>query len=300
MKISRVFLLICSLAAGLLNACNASNEPIIEEVVVPADDVSLHVRIAGDRDAEEVLIAAHGGPGNSSDYMISLEALQSDRVTVVTYDQRGSGRSTDPSQGFALLKYVDDLEAVRNAVGAEKVHLLGHSWGGIVVLRYATIYPQRVKSIVLMGSGPPSAEAARTAQANLGQRITELQQRGIIGREMPSTSEEVLLAILPAYFSDPGFSMPDELSNMSFSQEAYDQTYAALGDWDFTTEVGRLQHSVLMLWGADDPFGRTMAEATRTALASADVQFVLLNSCGHYWHECPEAFFSRVRSFLGE
>jgi proline iminopeptidase len=283
-----------------MSGCIRSDDLTISETSIPAGDVTLHVRIAGDRDAEHVLVAIHGGPGNSSDYMVSLEELQSDEIAVVTYDQRGTGRSSKPSEGYDLIRYVEDLEAVREAAGSDKVHLLGHSWGGIVAMRYATVHPQRVKSIILMGSGPPYAGAVGAAQANLGQRIVELQREGVIDSELPSSGEELLAAILPAYYSDAGFQMPDELAHMSFNQQASDQTYAALGEWDFRAEVGQLDHPVLMLWGEDDPFGRSMAEATQTALVSADVDFVLLEACGHFWHECPQAFFSQVRSFLGE
>jgi proline iminopeptidase len=310
MKVLKLVSLICLIAGSLLSACSKQNgtiisepiinEPIINEVTVQADDVTLHVRIAGNQEAEEILIAIHGGPGNSMDYMVSLEELASDEIAVITYDQRGAGRSSEPSEGFALLKYVEDLEAVRKAVGSEKVHLFGHSWGGIVAMRYATIYPQRVKSIILMGSGPPSAAAANAAQANLRHRIAALQQQGVIGKELPSTSEELLLAILPAFFSDASFEMPDELANMSFNQEASNQTYAALGEWDFKAEVSQLRHSILLLWGEDDPFGISMAEATKTALVFGDVDFVVLNACGHFWQECPQEFFSQVRSFIGQ
>jgi proline iminopeptidase len=290
--------LICLIALVSVSACGKTREPIIREIDIQAGDVILHARICGNLEAENVLIAIHGGPGNSSDYMVSLNELQSDEIAVATYDQRGTGRSSDPSEGFALLKYVEDLEAVREAVGSEKVHLLGHSWGGIVAMRYATVYPQRVKSMILMGSGPPSAEAARAAQANFGQRITELQQQGILDKGLLSTSGDQISSILPAYFSDAGFEMPDELANMSFNQEASNQTYAALGEWDFKAELSHLQHSILILWGEDDPFGLSMAEATKTALTSADVDFAILDACGHYWHECPQEFFSQVRSFI--
>jgi pimeloyl-ACP methyl ester carboxylesterase len=164
-------------------------------------------------------------------------------------------------------------------------------------MRYATIHPDRVKSIVLLGSGPPSADALHAAQANLGQRVAELQQRGYIDLPLPSTSEELIPALLPAYFSDPGFAMPDELENMSFDQEVSDQTFAALGEWDFKAEVGQLHHPVLVLWGKDDPFGLAMAEATLSAF-SGEIDFVVLEACGHYWHECPQDFFSQVVSFL--
>jgi proline iminopeptidase len=298
MKTLKTVSLVCLIALISFPACSMPRKPEITETGIQADDVTLHVRIAGNTEAENILIGIHGGPGNSSDYMVSLEELQNEEITVVTYDQRGTGRTSEPSEGFALLKYVEDLEAIRKALGSEKVHLFGHSWGGIVAMRYATIHPDRVKSIILLGSGPPSADALGVAQTKLGQRIVELQQQGVIDMASPSSSEEFILAILPAYFSDPGFKMPDELENMSFNQEVSDQTFSALGEWDFIAEVSQLQLPVLMLWGEDDPFGLAMADATMTALSSSDVDFVLLDACGHYWHECPQDFFSQVVSFL--
>jgi len=53
-----------------------------------------------------------------------------------------------------------------------------------------------------------------------------------------------------------------------------------------------------VLWGQDDAFGVSMAEATVSALSNAQVEFVLLEGCGHFWHECPDAFFAHVQSFL--
>jgi hypothetical protein len=56
-------------------ACGKLGEPKIKETNIQADDVTLHIRIVGNKEAENVLISVHGGPGNSSDYMASLEKL---------------------------------------------------------------------------------------------------------------------------------------------------------------------------------------------------------------------------------
>ena len=274
------------------------NEPLAKELKVQANGVTLHVRIAGNSKSGNILIAINGGPGQSSRYMVSLEQLASAEFAVVTFDQRGTGRSTAPSDGYALLKYVADLEAVREAVGAEKVNVLGHSWGGIVAMRYTTVHPQRVRSIILMGSGPPSRLAAQAGQASLGQRIGELQRKGIIAEELPSNTAEILKAILPAYFSDSSFKIPDELVETPYNATVYAQTLSALGNWDFTSEVAELDHQVLILWGKDDPFGLPMAVATKKAFSKAQVEFIILKGCGHFWHENAAEFFSRVRAFL--
>jgi len=284
-----------------LTKCNGSTAhqaKEFKELMVPAEDVTLYVRVAGDLQAENVLLAVHGGPGSSSDYMISLEQLQSEGLTVVTYDQRGTGRSSEPSEGYSLLKYVEDLEAVRKALGVEKVHILGHSWGGIVAMRYATVYSQKIKTLILMGSGPPSIEPVKLGEKRLAQRIIELQEKGIIPRESPSGGVETVQAFLPAYFSDPNFEIPKELKNMSFNQNVCDHTFSELGEWDFTEEVNKIELPVLMLCGADDPFGFPMMEATRDMFTSATVNTVVLNNCGHYWHECPQEVFGQINAFL--
>jgi pimeloyl-ACP methyl ester carboxylesterase len=266
------------------------------ELGIPSGDIILSARAAGNSASGNVLIAVHGGPGMSRDYLVGLEQLSSEGFAVVTYDQRGTGGSTSPAadpENYELSDYVADLDAVRKTVGAEHVHLLGHSWGGLVVMRYATVYPERVRTITLMGSGAPSWAAAQAAQANRAKRIQDLQARGIIPQTLKAPAD-----LIRAYFSDPGFAMPDELKNLHYSPAAEQLTWSALGEYDFTAEVARLEHPVLLLYGEDDPFGIAMAEATKDALSSADAELVLLESCGHFWHECPDAFFAHVRAFL--
>jgi len=286
--------------AAMLLVASCARQPLftVVEREVEAEDVRLYLRVAGDPDARNFLIGVHGGPGGSSHYLVDLDTLRGESFAVVTYDQRGAGRSGQPSGGYALLDYVADIEAIRKTLGAGQVDLFGHSWGGLVALRYATVYPERVRSIVLMGSGPPTASAAFDAEARIVQRVLALQEEGLIPRRLPEDGESMIRAIFPVYFSDPRFSIPPELQAMTFSPAASESTNAALGQWDITGELERLEHPVLVLWGEDDPFGMEMAEATRRALSSARTEFVLLEDCGHYWHERKAEFYSRVRAFL--
>jgi len=282
--------------AGVLvgsSACRQAEKPVIKELRVPADGVTLHVRIAGNPEAADVLLAISMGPGLSSHYMISLEQLAGESLAVVTYDQRGTGRSSEPSGGYELTEYVADLEAVRQAVGAERLHLLGHCWGGLVAVRYATIHPDRVRSLVLWGGGWPSSEIVAIGQQNLGRRQAALQQEGII-----PTSPTAIDQILPVFLSNPHFELPDEFRRSQYNPEVEQETKSALGEYDVTADVARLKHRVLFLWGEDDPFGLEIAEATMKTFSAAQVQFVVIEECGHLWQECPEAFFSQVRAFL--
>lgn len=309
-----VLLLLCLVAA--LAACagqdagpgpatspeTLSTLPPPRELSVQSGDVTLFVRVAGDPRSGEVLLASHGGPGMTSHYMVDLEQLAGPNMAVVTYDQRGTGRSTAPTGGasdYELEDYADDLEAIRRAIGANKVHVLGHSWGGLVTMAYAAAYPKQVASLLLVSSGPPTWEAIEAGFAGLEIRIRVLQDEGIIPRALPADATGRLEAILPAYFADPAFSLPAAGDGPpEYSQVANQMTWQVVGDYDLTDQIATINKAVLIVWGEDDPFGLPMAEATRDALTGARVHFVVLKSCGHFWHECPAAFYEQVRAFL--
>jgi proline iminopeptidase len=283
-------------ACGIVgDGCGSEGSRVVDGKV-NAEDVTLHMRSTGAPSGADVLIAIHGGPGMSSDYMSSLEQLASDQLKVVMYDQRGTGRSSSPppaATNYTLTKYVADLEAVREATGRTKVHLFGHSWGGIVALRYATIHPERVQSLILTGSGAPSRQQVEEGEMHMARARASLQDQGTIPDVIQNLND-----VLPSYFSDPAFPIPEELQHLHYSPTAERLTREALGRFDFTDQVGQLEHPVLVLFGKDDPFGVAMAEATRDALSRADVDFVLLEDCGHFWHECPDEFFRNTKRFL--
>jgi pimeloyl-ACP methyl ester carboxylesterase len=292
------------LLMGLLAGCQKS-AAAVREFQVQASDVSLHVRMAGNPDSGCVLIAINGGPGLTSSYMWDMERLAGADCAVLTYDQRGLGKSSQPTDpdstaSYTLEKYAADVEAIRQAVGAERLHLMGHSFGGIVAMQYAILYPERVASLIFYGGGPPTWKDIEIAQQSFSARVELLTQTGVI----PPRSEWAdggSDPTLPANFSDPTFTFPkDALGGPpEFSQEVSSLTYPNLVGMDLRAELALFQEPVLLMFGRDDPFGLPMAEATRDAFVNAQVDFVLVDGCGHFWHECPNDFYPRVRQFLG-
>jgi proline iminopeptidase len=273
--------------------------PETSALTVETLDVTLSARVVGIRGSGNVMIALHGGPGQSHHYMLDLEKLAGKDFAMVTYDQRGVGDSTappaDPSN-YDLLDYVEDLEAVRRAIGADKVHLLGHSWGGVVAMHYATVHTQSVRSLILVGSTSPTWGGMMAAGARIGQRIHALQEEGVLSDPLPPGAQFVIL------FSDPAFPIkhPDENAmRTEFHPTVNQLTLAAIEGFELTAEVGQLEHRVLVLLGKDDPSGTLLVEETLAALRSADVEYVLLERCGHFWHERPDQFYPPVRAFLG-
>jgi pimeloyl-ACP methyl ester carboxylesterase len=282
-----------------------TNQRSVKELSVQTPDVTLFARAAGHLESGNVLIAVNGGPGLSSHYMLSLERLAGTELAVITYDQRGVSRSTDVPpipDSFTFQKYVEDLEYVRAASGVETVHLLGHSWGGLVALSYAVAHPERIRSIVLVGCGPPTWDEVRTCFEKIQQRFVELQASGLIPSDLTPGTKEFGEAILAAYFSDPTFwfSSDDEGSAPVQNQQVNQLTWTAVQGYDLTSGLSRLEHRVLVLRGEGDPCEPFAGQAVEEALSSAEIRSVMLKDCGHFWHECPEEFFAAVRPFLYE
>ena len=96
------------------------------------------------------LLTLHGGPGAGHDYLEPLEALAGDRP-VVFFDQLGCGRSEQPDDHalWHIERFVEEVAAVRAALGLERIHLLGHSWGGWLAIEYMLGKPPGVESLIL-------------------------------------------------------------------------------------------------------------------------------------------------------
>jgi L-proline amide hydrolase len=121
--------------------------------------VSTWYRIVGgplDRGARgpAPLIVAHGGPGATHDYLLSIAELAVNGRAVIFYDQLGNGRSTHlPEQGadfWTVDLFVQELQNLVKALGLENGHhLLGQSWGGFLAQEYALTSPVGLSSLVL-------------------------------------------------------------------------------------------------------------------------------------------------------
>lgn len=299
----RIFILLLAVIS-ILTACQQS-VTAVREFQVQAPDVTLHVRMAGNPASGCVLVAISGGPGLTSDYMLDMERLAGRDCAVATYDQRGVGKSTQPADpdstaSYALRKYAEDLDAIRQAVGAERLHVMGHSFGGIVAMQYAILYPERVASLIFFGGGPPTWSDIEISQKRFSERVEALVKTGVI----PPPSKwgvEGTDPLLPAYFSNPRFSFPEDALGgpPEFSQAVSDLTWPNLVGMDLRAELALVRKPVLLAFGRDDPFDLPMAEATRDALVNAQVEFVVIDRCGHFWHERPDEFYPRVEEFLG-
>src|SRR5919201_2621021 len=107
-------------------------------------------RLVGDRDAGAVpLLALHGGPGSTHNYFAPLERLAGERPVVI-YDQIGCGKSDRPQDiEWSVDVFRDEVAAVREQLGLERIHLLGTSWGGMLAQEHVLSGAGGIVSLVL-------------------------------------------------------------------------------------------------------------------------------------------------------
>ncbi len=89
----------------------------------------------------------------SHEYVLSMADLAGSGYRVVFYDQLGVGKSELPKNRrlFIVERYVEEVEAFREALDLGKIHLWGSSWGGFLGIAYALKYQHNLKSLVSAG-----------------------------------------------------------------------------------------------------------------------------------------------------
>ena len=107
-------------------------------------------RFVGDpNSAVTPLLALHGGPGSTHNYFGPLEGLASERP-VVLYDQIGCGKSDRPTDiEWSVEVFRDEVAAVRDELGLERIHLLGTSWGGMLAQEHVLSGATGIASLIL-------------------------------------------------------------------------------------------------------------------------------------------------------
>ncbi|MGE2815722.1 proline iminopeptidase-family hydrolase [Mycobacterium heidelbergense] len=99
------------------------------------------------------LLAVHGGPGLPHDYLRSLERLADERE-VIFWDQLGCGNSESPSDRrlWTMERSVAEMDTVVKALGLNRFHVFGNSWGGMLAQQYVLDAASGAESLVISNS----------------------------------------------------------------------------------------------------------------------------------------------------
>jgi pimeloyl-ACP methyl ester carboxylesterase len=116
------------------------------------DGVNIYYEVHG---SGPVILLSHGYSATSQMWAGQIEALGKDH-TLVTWDMRGHGQSDYPEDQaqYSEEATVEDMKAILDAVGADKAIVGGLSLGGYMSLAFNATYPERVRALLIIDTGP--------------------------------------------------------------------------------------------------------------------------------------------------
>ena len=260
------------------------------------------------------LLCLHGGPGMPHDLLTPITRLSELGRAVIVYDQLGCGRSDHPHNPslWSLELFVEEVSAVRAALGLERIHLLGQSWGGMLaletVLRGATgiaglvladtpvCIPQWTREANRLRSLLPSEvqevlnhhEQAGTTDSPEYQRAIAIYYRRHICRMDPWPPE--MMTAFAALQEDP------EVYNTLWGPNEFSCT-GVLKTWSVLERLGEITNPTLVLGGRFDEATPTITEATHQAIRGSE--WVIFEQSAHLPHlEETERYLQVLQDFL--
>jgi len=262
------------------------------------------------------LLCLHGGPGATWHHMEPYQELAADGRRVICYDQLGCGNSAiaephDPAMWTTEL-YVAEVAAVRNELGLDRCHVLGHSWGGMLGMAYAITKPAGLVSLVAESS-PPSVPFWLTEldklRADLPPGVDDvLRQHEAAGT---TDSDEYQTAMISFYdrhlcrvrpypdWLDRCFDglngNPEVYHTMNGPSEFH--VIGPLKDFDVTDDLGAIEAPTLLFCGEFDEVTPATVELAHERMPGS--QFVVLPGCSHMGQaERPDLTLGLVRGWL--
>lgn len=259
------------------------------------------------------LLLLHGGPGAGHDYLNPMAALGEDRA-VIFYDQLGCGRSDAPEDEtlYRIPRFVDEVDAVRDALGLKEIVLFGNSWGSMLAIEYlASRRGRGVEKLILSGAlaSVPQASAGlqrlvdqlpdgagarirqleaenRTAEPEYG-RLVELFYHLHLCRRDPWPAD--FMKTIEIISKSPAYRVMNGPNEFTITGN--------IKDWDRSRDLGAIKLPTLITTGEFDEVTRDCHETIRDGIAGS--QLVVMKDCSHLTMlEKPVEYNDIVRRFL--
>jgi proline iminopeptidase len=272
------------------------------------------------------VVFLHGGPGvaDLAGDAAYFGQLTADGFDVYVYDQLGSGGSSrlpNPAD-YTVGRDVRDLEQIRRRIGADRMILIGHSYGGLLAAHYLAAHPDHVAKLVL--SSPAALNPADTSSARLTARLDAWQRlrvyaalvlpRALLAYALMQVNPAAAHHYLPdaeadAYndrlyqLTEPALHCPGAshalppLHGTGFYRLQYPQSPAARPPADPRRRLAGLPTPTLILKGSCDYLSWRSALDYRNILPNATL--VYLPGAGHnLYQDRPAAVLATIRAFL--
>ena len=245
---------------------------------------------------DDVVLVHGSGPGVTSyaNWRLVLPELGRD-FHCVAPDMVGFGYSERPDDAdYSVQTWADQTLGVMDALGIEKAHMIGNSFGGAIALRLASQHPDRVDKLVLMGSMGVDFELTEGLDAVWGFKGTLEDMRRVMGffaYDKALTTDE-LAEVRFAGATQPGF----QESFSSMFPEPRQRWVSAMTTPD--AEISALPHRTLVLHGREDAV-IPLANSYRLLELLDNADLGVFSHCGHWSMIERTADFNRlVRDFF--
>ena len=248
------------------------------------------------------LLAVHGGPGTDhSFFRPALEPL-ADVATVVFFDLPGHGASAPPAD-FALATMAGAIDDVRVAIGADRVVLLGSSYGGFLSLIFALAHPERVAGLIFVDTSASYGfreeslqEARRRGTPEILAALARLWDGSL------STDREFhddWRTILPLYFHRLPLDAVRRLADRgSYNLDTRKRILPTFRGYDVRARLAEIEAPALVLAGRHD-WITAVGQACELAEGLRSAELHIFEDSGHYpFIEEPDAFLAAVRCWL--
>ena len=281
------------------------------EVLVSNGTVTLNVTVheSQSRERVETVILLHGGPGVPDDFPFVVAAL-TPKYRVIHFEQRGLGKSSNPSGDYSMEAYIEDIEAIARHFQLDKFHLFGHSWGGLYAQIYADAHPERLTSLFL--SSPSSGtnslwqqtenEVLAYNQARCSSQWAFLTMGwysllGALGSD--SACQSLFLIVLDNYNRDYGQDAPVITQDhvRSVRADPVNKTRPNIVKYKALAKMENPSFPIMITYGDTDIYGDSKAAVP---LRYPTAKHIVIPKCGHlpWWHN-PKAFQSILDQFYG-
>ena len=290
---------------------------VIKEGTIPFKGYQTWYRIVGESTApgKLPLLCLHGGPGACHDYLTSLDAIADTGRQVIYYDQLGCGNSSIPVSNPAMWTiplYVEEVDVVRRALGMDRIHLLGQSWGGMLAMEYMFTQPVGIASLTIASSPSSMIQWVEEANRLRDELPTEIQAT-LLKHEAAGTYKdpEYQAAMVEFYNRHVCRVVPNpdyvERGNTKMSQnpEVYNtmngpsefHVIGTIKDWDVRHRLGEIHAPTLVTSGKYDEATPLIATTVQNGIPGAS--WVLFENSSHMAHvEETERYIQVLSAFL--
>lgn len=277
-----------------------------EYYVTSNDQIKLHVEEYG---SGEPLILLAGGPGFNATYLKPVVENLSTQFKCIVLDQRGTGKSLlsqVDSVSLTMKNYIKDIEVLRNHLKLEKITVIGHSWGGMLAMEYASRNPKKVKNLILLNTGGPTSKFFSYFSDNINMRLNDTDFNE--AKMLDSIKKPNFKAILPGYFFDREKGL--EAKNKINFETLYGQSSVmsiALTNYmvnqnERVNLLKKYTGKVHIIHGRQDPIGESTVYEIKELLPKAKIHFI--EKCGHFpWLENENQvseFYRVLHDFLNQ